>query len=57
MTRTCRRALRALRGFLVGFTGMPSARLEAPGPRCGRGAAHAARHALAEQAARRPRCC
>jgi hypothetical protein len=51
------RAVRALRGFLAGFTGMPAARLDAPGARCGGDAAHAARHALAEQAARRPRCC
>jgi hypothetical protein len=48
-------AARALRGFLVGFTGMPAARLDA-------GCAHArpadgAREALAERAVRRPSCC
>jgi hypothetical protein len=43
-------AARALRGFLVGFTGMPAAHL-------GAGCAHGARDALAERAARRPGCC
>lgn len=50
-----RAATRALRGFLAGFTGMPSGRLAAPGrERC---AAGSAREALGERAARRPGCC
>jgi hypothetical protein len=52
-----RLAARALRGFLRGFTGMPSARL-APG--CAHDAEDpgaAARRALRERAARRPSCC
>jgi hypothetical protein len=48
-------AARALRGFLRGFTGMPSARL-APG--CSHeDPVAAARRALSEHAARRPTCC
>jgi hypothetical protein len=45
-----RAAARALRGFLAGFTGMPSARLAA-------GCPHATRQALADRSARRPSCC
>jgi len=45
-----RAAARALRGFLVGFTGMPAARLA---DRC----PHGARRALSDRAARRPTCC
>ena len=52
-----RAAARALRDFLAGFTGMPSARLDAPCARCGRDAGRAAREALGERAARRPSCC
>jgi hypothetical protein len=43
-------AASALRGFLVGFTGMPAARLA---DRC----PHGARRALSERADRRPSCC
>jgi hypothetical protein len=52
-----RAAARALRGFLAGFTGMPSARLPEPRACCEGGAADAAREALGERAARRPTCC
>jgi hypothetical protein len=40
----------ALRGFLAGFTAMPSARLSERCP-------HAAREALSNRSARRPTCC
>jgi hypothetical protein len=51
-----RAASRALRGFLAGFTGMPSARL-GPCPRCEGDAVRVAREALEERTARRPSCC
>jgi hypothetical protein len=47
---TLRAAGAALRGFLAGFTGMPSARLPARCP-------DAAREALGARSARRPTCC
>jgi len=47
---TLRAAGSALRGFLAGFTGMPSARLPARCP-------DAAREALGARSARRPTCC
>ena len=49
-------ALRALRDFLAGFTGMPSARLHPPcAPECD--TSSAARAALTARAERRPSCC
>ena len=50
LTPRLRAAARALRGFLAGFTGMPSARLAADCP-------HATREALSDRSARRPSCC
>ena len=52
-----RAAARALRAFLAGFTGMPSARLDPRCPTCGGNARRAARDALAARASRRPSCC
>lgn len=56
LTPRLRAAARALRGFLAGFTGMPSARLAAGGPQ-GAGDAAAVERSLAERAARRQSCC
>jgi hypothetical protein len=50
LTPQLRAALRALRGFLAGFTGMPAARLPGSCP-------NAAREALSDRSARRPTCC
>ena len=55
LTPRLRAAARALRGFLAGFTGMPSARLAAGGPQAPR--RRGRERSLAERAARRQSCC
>lgn len=57
MSRALRATWRALRGFLIGFTGMPAPRLDAHCTHDGGGAPQAARRALSERAARRRSCC
>jgi len=56
MREILRRALAALRGFLVGFTGMPSRRLAHPA-NDGSSGTEGARRALGARSERRPTCC